>query len=137
LFDIAEQMLIKRRLKMRIKIYKNVQKLVGSREGQGSKDNKVNYLIENELRYFNKHVEEADKNLVKVRALSKKVEQALKDRDKMIREKKFMDHQTKLFVSNKLELYNYDEIQDQVNSANKAPTYTSLRRKITSVFIRE
>jgi hypothetical protein len=35
---------------------------------------------------------EADKNLLEVRILSKKVEQALKDRDKMIREKKYTDH---------------------------------------------
>ena len=51
----------------------------------------MNYLIENELKYFDKHAIEADKNLNEIRNLSKKVEQALKDRDKMIRAKKYSD----------------------------------------------
>ena len=47
MLDKAEEMLLKKRKKMRKKNYLEVQKIVDSDAGQCKKDIKINYLIEN------------------------------------------------------------------------------------------
>ena len=112
MLEQAERMLIKRRIKMRRKSINLVRKIVKSSEGQSIKDNQVNYLIENELRYFSKYTNKADKKLDEIRALSKKVEESLKDRDKLLRQKQYKEKQLKLYTSKNIQIKFDDVLRD-------------------------
>ena len=84
MLDIAEELMKKRRLKIREKKYIMFKVIQSSNQGNNEKHVAINQIIESDYKYFGASAKKADMALQKIRTDAKNVDVQLKQQKKLL-----------------------------------------------------